>query len=62
MSDGFPLGAALRDRIERGVSDAGYLQQPNVGRLEILSADELARSTETGATLDTASGPVSGAE
>lgn len=41
LLDGFPVGPALRERIERAVNDAGYLQQPNLGRLEILSADEL---------------------
>lgn len=41
LIDGFPIGPTLRERIDAAVNAAGYLQQPNLGRLEILSADEL---------------------
>lgn len=39
--DGFPFAPTLRERIDDAVAVSGYLQQPNLGRLEILSADEL---------------------
>jgi hypothetical protein len=41
LIDGFPIAPALRERIDRAVAAAGYLEQPNLGRLEIISADEL---------------------
>lgn len=41
LIDGFPIAPTLRERIDRAVAAAGHLQQPNLGRLEILSADEL---------------------
>jgi hypothetical protein len=41
LLDGFPIAPTLRERIDSAVADAGYLQQPNLGRLEIVSADEL---------------------
>jgi hypothetical protein len=41
LLDGFPIAPTLRERIDHAVAAAGYLQQPNLGRLEIVSADEL---------------------
>jgi hypothetical protein len=39
--DGYPLGRYLYQRIEKAVADAGYLQQPEVAPLSIISVQEL---------------------
>lgn len=41
LLDGFPIAPTLRERVDAAVSDANLLRQGNLGRLEIISADEL---------------------